>query len=398
MKSAVFSWMRVLGSAWVVVTLTTFYSTPGHASQTGSTPAKAPFPWADSDTRRDCGQDCIYKKVNENLSTESIYTLRKLVDLKSAVASGDESALRGIVGDFCRGTGGSWADLEACADRYRVMQLIRLSKIRAAMAEHREMVTRLSSRRPNLHGGWDGRQQVILGDSEPQGTPGAAGLPGSPASQGKKPILPHVPDLKELESDYQRLRALSSTDYEAWLRTFPTEPSKEDFIKYKEIPRDPSNPEGEKLTIVVTGQDGKPEYDEDSYAKAVSLYKAFAVDLKADMQRMVVDRDGRPDHLNRERPEWKDAVTSESLDAYQVSREIMIKTANEAISGKKDAESSAGGGALSPKGGPASGKQDSSGSVPTDKVIDAPVGPKSRNIFIQITSKDLQEAMEQVLK
>lgn len=201
----------------------------------------------------DCNQYCLYQKANETIGIQAIYLLQKLGNLKAGVAHMDEDEFRKQVPGFCL----KGEAKDDCWKRYRDLQVVHLYKMRSAMIQNGEAAAQLSS---NLENGKTRKNGATF---------------YRPSSEGRKAKgdPSYVVTFEDLQKESTRLQFLSGNDFQRWASRLPREPSKDDFIRMKEIPRDPGNPEAGTFLIVDRDSDGKFRYDEKRYEAAVKGYR-----------------------------------------------------------------------------------------------------------------------------
>lgn len=357
--------LRWAGSLWAVTwviaspsfaqgrkpaqTLSVTYSDPQLETQ-----KKKNFRWADENRYRDCGQACLYKKGNENLTMQMLYTLELVDQLKNADADERLEALRG----FC--TGPELAQTEggdACFARYKARAKLILLGVRRAIVENKGMVGKLKS----------GNARAIL--------PTLLQLEsrlGGPDPYSKFAQAPSAMTLDELTGYYSdelgRINQLASLEYEAWSKSIPTEPSPDDFILFKEIKRNPQDPESETVVVPVTdcvtgriqragAQGGRDAicYNEAKYQAALTQYQARrdeALGLKGTPPKIKVwgqgEADGyKPSAEKRQiyRPLGKGEKVGSTLaqEAYRRARRDLNRTTlkargQEAVKAQKEAQ------------------------------------------------------------
>jgi hypothetical protein len=66
----------------------------------------------------------------------------------------------------------------------------------------------------------------------------------------------------------------------------PHEPSRDDFVKFREIPRNPDDPSGPKLTVADTSCGRAICHDEDAYNRAIAEYRARRDSVDEDFRNM----------------------------------------------------------------------------------------------------------------
>lgn len=245
------------------------------------------YPWRDGNYR-ECGQACLYKKANENLTMQMLYTLNLIEDLEGKntinppTASDKADALKG----FCYpGEGG-----EDCFTRYKARAKLLLLGLRRSIVENKAMVGKLKVRKGERFGSSELVRGVLPTMMQLQNQLG--GLD----EVSKFAQAPSTLTLEQLTAYYNQefnnINFLVSQEYEQWSKEVPFEPAPTDFIKFKEVKRDPRDPESETIVVVETNCSGNrlrrsrtlgspiqgsPDeicYDEAKYKKAKEDYLA----------------------------------------------------------------------------------------------------------------------------
>jgi hypothetical protein len=166
----------------------------------------------------------------------------------------------------------------------------------------------------------------------------------------EKGQAPYVPTLAQLDPQLDSLRkAMAQAPGEvadrnyAWLERRGETPTRDDFIKWKEIPRDPSYPEGEKLFVPEKLPNGQIAIDEKKYQEALASYQAStrksAAQLKKDTQGLTAAQRiqkyvAQPATI-ASRGHLEAQLTPETRKAFFLARKIMIDSVREGFDGKK---------------------------------------------------------------
>jgi hypothetical protein len=80
---------------------------------------------------------------------------------------------------------------------------------------------------------------------------------------------------QDLERKYPSLEALDvlgTSGYERWAEGLPFEPSLDDFVKFEEKPKDPTNPLMGTILVVARDENGKVVRDKAAYEAAMTKY------------------------------------------------------------------------------------------------------------------------------
>ncbi len=272
--------------------------------------ARPGLPWTDS-AFRSCGVSCTYEKANENLSLEALYILKKLETLKSA----GDLTIENNLAEFCLPTEpnqkAAQSRARACYERYLRVQVGILKRIRTAIVANSDMAGALRTQKLRPE---DAAIPVVSVEPSDAATP-------------KLSQVPYLPTTEDLQAEYRRGRAITSPEYERWARSIPREPARDDFVKFREIPRDAENPEGEKIVIVDTNPDGAPRYDEAAFQAALTRYREDKRIYDQDLEGMLGYRPSgtRPPEMN------DSVVAAESKAAFNQARGVMVMTTNRAL-------------------------------------------------------------------
>lgn len=309
---ALISGIAIFAMPWVSV-LAADPSQPGQPSQPGlKGDARPGLPWTDS-AFRSCGVACTYEKANENLSLEALYILKKLAALKNA--SDFRTTIQNNLAEFCLSTEPNQKSGQsrerACYERYLRVQVGILKRIRTAIVANSDMAGALRT------------QKVRPEDA----TVPVVSVEPSDAETPRIPQVPYLPTYEDLQEEYRRGRALTSPEYERWAKSVPREPARDDFVKFREIPRDPENPEGEKMVIVDSNRDGTPKYDDVAFQAALARYREDKAIYDRDLEGMLGYRvpATRPPEMN------DSVVAAESKTAFNHARGVMVVTTNRAL-------------------------------------------------------------------
>ncbi|MGK5083797.1 hypothetical protein WDW37_10885 [Bdellovibrionota bacterium FG-1] len=268
---------------------------------TGGSVAKNP--WYDPNDPM-CKQGCTYDKANEGLLLLAKYTATKYEDVKQAMNSANpnqkDEALKAM-GDFCRNT----TDPTNCWPRYSRYTLLYLNQIRLRVTENETAHAQLNSKRVEK-----GPGAKTWGDDIPEIET------KKPEGYSPKPKLPNFPTYNELIvirkeqiKTQNRMSAGITPQFAEWLKSYPTSPSEDDFVRTKEILRDPGRPEAGTFTVVMTGPDGKIVRDKAKFALAKKAYdeEAKRFNLEDGEKLLTDDRDKMAQSFKTVPPKLKPA-------------------------------------------------------------------------------------------
>jgi hypothetical protein len=318
--------LKLAAAASVAAGMSLAHATDG----AGGRPAQLPF--MDEQVFQECGMSCLYERGSESLSLQArfIEYRLQLLDAKLKEAkSGKSQAASEVLNELqMRCTPGerasrSVASAGACLGRFRQDQLAVLSKIRGALVAAGVQVVALRPEqgRPGLS--W-------AAGSGARGSRG--GIDSSDSSEARLPQAPFIPSYNELEAQHdadQRLQGLGSQEYQKWLSEMPRKPSADEFLKFRRLPKDPSDPGNEeKITVLQFGADGKPMRDDQAYARALQDYEARLKDWEAGpaalSKREELKKNGT-DLLQEQR--FQKRVGSLSKKAFSLARQDMMGAA-----------------------------------------------------------------------
>jgi len=274
---------------------------------------------------QECGQDCLYKRAKENLILQAIYTAQKIEILKVEIKSGDPSVVFENLGSFCTPTEKtkSLDGAKDCFNRYQRIQVATLYKIKAATQQTSNMVAKLSSRAPTVANG--------KFDEHVMDRPFWVERYVEPNTPEKKLHKPFVPTFENLQEDFrktsQRLKTAGSISYEKWVNTLPFEPAKEDFVKFKVLPPDPSDSSGIGPVVMETDAEGKPVFDKDAYEKASEEFKTLNGNRDADFKAMMETKSG----FSLPTAMTEALVGKDSLSEFKNARGRIVDAANKKL-------------------------------------------------------------------
>lgn len=285
-------------------------SPDGRPSSLPASPAGA------SEPRVVCGLSCIMKKEIENLSLQAMYVLKKIKALDQLSSRRETDKLRENLKEVCL----SSETIEQCFGRNRRLQIRALYTIHSTIIKTKANIARLDDAFVAVRD-QDGRQvptPVVYIENMSDFVA---------REKGRQPQLPEFPTMQQLSErfriDQGRLNQLVGEAYRAWQTRVPGRPAKDDFIKFRQIPRDPENPGGEKFTVVETDSDGNPVHDAAAYGRALEKWGSDIRAIEDDLRNMVASGD-RPKYEGSLHPLVGDA----SLQAYFDARGELIAAAN----------------------------------------------------------------------
>ncbi len=231
------------------------------SGQVVGTAAKKP---TENEIYEGCGQSCLYQRANENLALQALYLTNHIISLNDRDASERKSAL----GSFCIAS----EDGDACFNRYKRMNIVALYKMRDAMIQNSNNASALMNRR------------VFVGDEKKplQGNPPAAEFQISGLGP-KKAQVPYVVTFEDIKKELGSLRALTGREYQEWASNLKAAPSREEFVKFRRIYRDPDHPERGTMMVVSRDANGRIEYDEKAFKTAEAYYLKHKSDMDADL-------------------------------------------------------------------------------------------------------------------
>lgn len=266
------------------------------------------FPWLDSSKYQECGMDCVYGQGNKYVTLEAAYIIQKIRMLKDS-DDPDEAVRKNLVG-FCMTGEGA----QECIDRYVEIQVRALYEARSAIVKNNDSQGQLQKR------GADGQkvpQLVTVSDAEFK------------RQKALKPIPQDVPTLdalvKQNESNEANLQALVSDRYREWQSGVKAEPNRDDFVLFKEIPRDPGVSNGELLKIVETNPDGTVKIDEKAYKRAVASWTYQGGKLSKPVMKEMAKHKPAAETLSTK----PGAIGDLSKEAYHYARAQIVATLND---------------------------------------------------------------------
>ncbi len=264
------------------------------------------FPWQDSKFE-DCGQSCLYGKATEMTSVQALYLTNILM---AAKAASDLDGLNRIAKNFCL-PGEVYQD---CKKRFLFAGIISLRKMGYSINKNGEAAALLSNRKD-------------IPGKGPVGDPMAATFERLKAAgePDKKGQLPYIATIDDLQKEYDRARSTVTEDYHKWLDSIPREPSKDEFVKFKEIPRDPSNPAAGTFTVPEKDALGKPKIDEAKYQAAKTKYATDYAVFQKEFEQMKKMSPLLPSNMPAKLSE---AITPEQRDIFFETRNYIIDKMN----------------------------------------------------------------------
>ncbi|MEK6706831.1 MAG: hypothetical protein AABZ06_13690 [Bdellovibrionota bacterium] len=213
----------------------------GFSSSAGS---YSDLPWSDKDKYEECGQSCLIKRANENISLEAAYIWRKIDQLMDLFKNDPKDKnIRTSLGAFCA----QGELIKECLQRYVAFQKNNLRKMSVAIAENNTTTAELKS-----------HDTVAVGVSE--------------VMPSLKAQVTYVPQIKALQKNGRQY--ITKTGYSNWVEneTIPPRPQLTDFPKLKQIDRDPRNPAAGKLLVIEKDDKGNTVFDKKAFEKAEVNY------------------------------------------------------------------------------------------------------------------------------
>lgn len=257
------------------------------ASQQAPAPRKGrtDFPWTGPEYR-ECGQNCLYEKGNENLSIQALTTINRVNDLYDFQRDGKYQEILDRLGTFCE-TNGIQAKgkpeekAKECLGRYRDFQVYTLTRIKAGLIQNNTNVARLQE------GTAPGSNLTTVGGQAPDTRVVAAFARYMDEKDAtKKAQSPYVPFFEDLQAKYaEMIKAGNQGNYAEWLGDLEREPRPEDFVKWREILRNPKNKGGERFRVMELDAQGKPVLDHKAYQDALNEWGSKVKPALADIKK-----------------------------------------------------------------------------------------------------------------
>jgi hypothetical protein len=238
-------------------------------------PASQVPDWADKNTYTDCGQDCLYKKGNENLSIQALYMVNKITNIQEILdnrlnfSETDYNSIMGEMAPYCpdiqvkfdQDTAND--DATKCFQRYMQVQVPLLRKLKSAIVRNEDSSTRLQANQPSMGGGAGLKQASVFATAT--------------NNKPKKPQTPEFQTEDELLSTpagQKKLQMLASESYARWAvdQMRAVEPQKEDFVRTVTVPGESAD--SAPAVRILRNPDGTPQLDEKAYEKAHAEYVA----------------------------------------------------------------------------------------------------------------------------
>jgi hypothetical protein len=232
-----------------------------------------------------CGQDCIYQKGNEVISQQLDYMIGKKDFLERPSTTPKQK--REVLGGFCPKKTAQAnppnsnpqldengqpildedkdqddddedeEEVKQCVDRYKQIVAFWLLKTRGALGKNHKSIADLSCVK------WEN------GACTARVTSPVAHIQVDELENKKADHSTYYTKAKDLAMLREQIQFVP-IDNKTWENTFVNalKPSKDDFVKFKKIPRDPDNPSAGDLQVPVYKPDGSLEYDEAAYQRA----------------------------------------------------------------------------------------------------------------------------------
>lgn len=240
----------------------------------------------------------------------SLQALQLVYTLDAAKQAKTQAALEKVIGNFCL----PQDDRDSCRNRFMFVGLQSLRKMGFSIGKNGEAAALLSNRKNVPGKGPVGDKISPLFERIKE--------PNEPDKKGQ---LPYVATLDDLQKDYERTRTMVTSAYSKWLDSIPREPSPDEYIKFKEIARDPSNPAAGKFMVPELDANGKPKIDpqyEVAKQKYVAAYAVFQKEFE-EMKKSAPLPGGLP-------PKLDDALTLQQKEIFLHARKVIIDQMNDA--------------------------------------------------------------------
>ena len=268
-----------------------------------------------------CNPACALQKANDNLTLQIRYLITKIDTLKASLAAQDDTAVLDNLGDFCFTSTNEGA--AECLARYQRFQVIALERMKNAVSQNQNSLATLKYKAESVE-----------------------------SNQRSLDTLPVVPTLAEMQANFQKTskKREKAEDFSKWARDMSRPPSMDDFVQFKEIPRDPDNKAAGMLTVVRTDPQGLADQKK-AYDAAVATYKQG---LGKQMQDDVVHINtnigtGNQKITSLTITKPNDTTTKESQQSYKDARMDIIRafaakevTVGGAVPGRQPAGSATG--------------------------------------------------------
>jgi len=289
----------------LLILLTLSWAGTGLASDAG-VPEGATLPWADKSKYKECGNDCLYKRANEQLAYQALYVMQKIDLLRDTP---DTGLINRELAHFCLSGEAAFA----CRDRYVRQQTMTLESIQQGLIQHSDTIAQLDSKFVQKND-----VPVFVREQDPK-------------AGEKKPVTPYVQSFKDLEKQYKwqrknKPKAISQQSYDDWVKQLKNlEPKEEDFYKFKMVSRDPNNPSSEKIRVYETDSNGYPVPDKPAYDKAKERWKEFV------QKDLAVLKSMKPNLAVSDELDDQMAPTK-SKEFLNNARGLMVEKTNELVS------------------------------------------------------------------
>lgn len=273
------------------------------------------------------GQSRAYEDANQEYAKIALYEYDKLVLVQQKYnawadatdpdeKAGLGEALLADIKDACPAN--YRTSVTDCFSSYKNSVTARLRMVRKYNGTNADMVAKL--RMPLYKPNGD--------TTAPLQTPG---IYVQQEAKAKEAVVPQLKTLKDMKKDTEKLKLNTTEMYREYAKGMVREPSRDDFVKYKSIPRNPNAPEeGGKLLVLDTSC-GKPTcIDEKAYQAALEKFQKDQTiqDRLKNYQRDIAVYGQVPN-----KPEVPVSLKPNQLqeDAYQSSRELMVGETNKLI-------------------------------------------------------------------
>lgn len=218
-------------------------------------------------------------------------------------------------------------DLQACFPVYKSTVTQQLRAVRKYNLRNSDMVAKL---RMPLYKPVNG--SILTGPFQ------VPGIYLQRDSKLKDAIIPNLKTVKDMKKEVEKLKVNTTETYRQYAKELLREPNRDDYIKYKAIPRNPSLPEeGGKLFVLDTSCGKDVCIDEKAYLAA---QEKFQKDKQIQARLQGYQRDVAAINKSGVKPDLTVSAPATSIQeqAYKSTRELMAKETNKMIRGKSTAK------------------------------------------------------------
>ena len=261
----------------------------------------------------DCGVACRYRKANDNLTLQVLYSMNKLKAVQEAHKNNNESDVFKALDGFCTTDEVSNQKSGECVTRYEKFQGMALLRLRQAMGANEDVIARLTSRRLE-----DG---TFSQDGDMVYTPDVA----------ETAYTPDVPTLKDLENEFKKSgivktpKSYTKSEMKKWSEQLVLQKPTKDFVEFKKetVVANPKSPNSGKLAIVNRDQNRNELVDK----RVEKKYREFEKDYKEslDSANTVTGDVLIKDHKASSPEDLKRMGDQISIDAFRDARNTIIE-------------------------------------------------------------------------